>query len=285
MSTWSGGSQVIRGGLSRLDRGVAGRIEIRADTRDVDRSRIRHIPGQQRGLTRSDLARSGGEPDHLQRPLRRDTGAGGAGQASHLIGNGQAEAVAGGPGGGECGRRTIGVGDGNRGTGNLGPRVVETVVIRAIRTGAVQGDGARRHADLSRTCIGDWRAVSYLARQQFIPDARHVHGDRVSKGGVIFRPHEVAEFQPDGQFALVLVGEQGGVQTRTDGESEFLAQRLHEFDFAAGTIRIGTAAVDVSEVALNPGIAPHADLRAQAKLVHGPRVSFDEGCQAERRLG
>src|ERR1017187_7170905 len=114
------------------------------------------------------------------------------------------------------------------------------------------------------------------ARQELIPDARHIHGDRMREGRVFFRPHEVAEFQPEREFAGILGCEQRGVQARADGESEFLAQGLYEFDLAPWAIRRGAVAMNITEVALNPGVAPDTHLSAEAELVHGARVGFDK---------
>ena len=93
---------------------------------------------------------------------------------------------------------------------------------------------------------------------------------------VVFRPHEVAEFQPDRQFAGIRGRQQRGVQARADGESKFLAQGLHEFDLAARAVRRGTAAMNIAEIALNPGVAPYTHLGAEAELVHGARVGLDK---------
>ena len=93
--------------------------------------------------------------------------------------------------------------------------------------------------------------------------------------------------KPNVSSPVFLARDEVGFKPARDGESEFLAQRLDQFDLAARASRFcpDLVAMNIAEVALNPGVAPGTHLRVDADLVHGARVGFDERSQAQRRLG
>ena len=63
-------------------------------------------------------------------------------------------------------------------------------------------------------------------------------------------------------------------------EGDVRAQRLHEFDLAAGRSLPVAVTAQVADVALEVRIAPYADQGVDAVLIDDARVGLQEGCRA-----
>src|SRR5207249_3183075 len=129
---------------------------------------------------------------------------------------------------------------------------------------------------LVRTGIRNGRAVAAAPRQKFVPDARDIHRNWVSRAREIPRLYEIAELESEHRASTILHIEVCLIKASLEGQRKHVVHWLHQPDHAAWTVRARSVAFQVAQIGFEVSVPPYAQRSAGANLIDNPRVRFEE---------